>query len=57
MGGETTFLNRYRCPCGHKWADVWSCACNDKCPNCNREIEPYQSTEVEDEDGETDHDD
>ena len=27
--------------CGEEWTDYWSCACNDRCPKCNREIEPY----------------
>ncbi len=26
--------------CGVTWEDVWDCACNDRCPVCNREIEP-----------------
>jgi len=40
------FRNHYRCPkCGAKWDDVWSCACNDECPNCNeKDIEPERST-------------
>ena len=34
--------NRYR-RCGQEWGDTWSCACNDKCPVCNAEIEPFES--------------
>jgi hypothetical protein len=46
------FTNLYRhqdCPVkpGIEWSDQWSCACNDKCPACNREIEPYESTDPE----------
>jgi hypothetical protein len=46
------FLNQYRhadCPVqpGIEWDDEWSCACNDKCPACNAEIEPYESQELE----------
>lgn len=46
------FLNYYRhvdCPVqpGIKWHDVWRCMCNDRCPACGAEIEPYES---EDED-------
>jgi len=26
--------------CGETWEDIWDCACNDRCPVCNREIEP-----------------
>lgn len=43
------FLNVYRHDeCGSHWADVWSCGCNDRCPECNAEIEPYMSLEVSD---------
>ncbi len=31
--------------CGVEWSDTWTCACNDECPVCGKEIEPY---EVED---------
>lgn len=31
---------------GIEWDDVWSCQCNDRCPACNAEIEPYKSEEV-----------
>lgn len=45
---KNQFLNHYRhddCPVdpGVEWEDRWSCACNDRCPACNAEIEPYQS--------------
>lgn len=39
---EPQFRNYYR-HCGEEWEDVWSCACNDECPVCKAEIEPYQS--------------
>ena len=29
--------------CGTHWVDLWECGCNDKCPECNAEIEPYIS--------------
>lgn len=29
------------------WEQEWSCACNDKCPACNREIEPYYYEDAE----------
>lgn len=36
------FNKHYHCDnCGERWSDEWSCACNDRCPNCNHEIEPY----------------
>lgn len=27
--------------CRTRWTDEWSCACNDHCPRCDAEIEPY----------------
>jgi hypothetical protein len=42
----TMYLNHYRCTCGHEWTDKWNCMCNDRCPKCDTEIEPYQSEEV-----------
>jgi hypothetical protein len=32
--------------CGTLWVDLWSCGCNDECPKCRREIEPYASLAV-----------
>lgn len=48
---ELQFVNHYRhddCPVqpGVEWEDTWSCMCNDHCPACDAEIEPYQSEEV-----------
>lgn len=45
------YLNHYRhddCPVrpGVEWDDSWSCMCNDRCPECGAEIEPYESEEV-----------
>jgi hypothetical protein len=37
-----THRNYYRCPHDNaEWIDDWSCACNDRCPTCRAEIEPY----------------
>ena len=45
---EIRFLNHYRCPDdGTEWSDEWSCTCNDRCPTCNKEIEPYESEEID----------
>lgn len=42
------FINHYRCSeCGSEWDDEWDCMCNDRCPTCNAEIEPYASEDVE----------
>src|SRR5690242_16070565 len=52
---EENFINYYRCPGNleHRtqhepleWSDEWSCQCNDKCPQCNAEIEPYESEDA-----------
>jgi hypothetical protein len=47
-GGESTtrYRNHYRCVCGHEWTDEWDCMCNDRCPKCDTEIEPYHSEEL-----------
>lgn len=43
---EDRYTNFYRHEeCNAEWEDNWSCMCNDKCPECNAEIEPYQSRE------------
>jgi hypothetical protein len=48
------YLNQYRCPtCQTEWEDVWDCGCNDRCPDCNKEIEPYESALIEGESVET----
>jgi hypothetical protein len=47
---EAKYRNLYECPkCGERWEDVWDSMCNDKCPNCDAEIEPYQSITLTDE--------
>jgi len=46
-GKPCDFHNYYRCPkCRIAWDDWWSCACNDKCPNCNAEIEPEDTIDA-----------
>jgi hypothetical protein len=45
---EIRFLNHYKCPDDRtEWSDEWSCTCNDRCPTCNHEIEPYESDEID----------
>jgi transcription initiation factor IIE alpha subunit len=45
------YVNHYHCDdCEVSWDDEHDCMCNDKCPECNAEIEPYESHQV-DEDG------
>ena len=43
---EGRYINHYRCPCGEEWHDRWSCMCNDRCPACNKEIEPHDSEDL-----------
>lgn len=41
------FRNHYHCDdCDVEWQDDWSCMCNDRCPSCNKEIEPYESEDL-----------
>ena len=41
------YVNHYHCTCGAEWSDEWCCACNDRCPVCDMEIEPHDSDETE----------
>jgi hypothetical protein len=43
---ELWFRNYYRCDCGEEWEDEWSCTCNDRCPACRTETEPYNSEDL-----------
>jgi len=43
----TWYRKYYHCPdCGYEWEDEWDCVCNDRCPECNSEIEPYDYEEI-----------
>jgi transcription initiation factor IIE alpha subunit len=38
------FVNYYHCPDdGTAWVMTWECMCDDRCPKCGNEIEPYKS--------------
>jgi hypothetical protein len=42
--GTKIFHNFYECKlCEERWDDYWTCACNDKCQVCGKEIEPYET--------------
>ncbi len=52
--GGKTFVSHYVCSgdaesrTQHEpveWSDTWCCACNDRCPVCDAEIEPYDYEE------------
>lgn len=44
---ELVFRNYYRCPNDETtWKDDWSCMCNDRCPICGTEVEPYDSEDI-----------
>lgn len=49
-GNPCTWLNHYSCRiCTSEqvdWSSEWSCQCNDCCPNCGAETEPYDSEEI-----------
>jgi len=41
---KVSVVNFYRHKeCASKWVDLWDCGCNDRCPKCDAEIEPYLS--------------
>jgi transcription initiation factor IIE alpha subunit len=45
MDGGTVYHNFYCCSeCGEEWENDADSECNDRCPQCNVEIEPYKST-------------
>jgi hypothetical protein len=37
---------QYECACGAEWSDVWSCACDDNCPDCGTTVEASDSDEI-----------
>jgi hypothetical protein len=39
------FERIFRCDCGEQWIDVHDSDCNDRCPACNREVEPRETHE------------
>jgi hypothetical protein len=39
------FERDFECLCGEQWSDLHDSDCNDRCPGCNREIEPRESRE------------
>ncbi|WP_445492689.1 hypothetical protein [Rhodopseudomonas sp. RCAM05734] len=42
------FLNHYKCErCKRRWADEWSCMCDDECPHCGaRYMTPHTSEDL-----------
>ena len=42
------YLNTYHCPvCLCDWQDQWDAECNDRCPQCNKEIQPLQNERID----------
>jgi hypothetical protein len=42
------FENHYYCPdCDVSWDDVWSCQCDDECPECHKDYTAKYSLDVE----------
>lgn len=40
---EPGYMMYYKCSeCGYSWRMQHDCACNDRCPGCNTEIEPHE---------------
>ena len=40
------FRKHHTCPCGLEWWDEWDCLCNDRCPDCDTEVEPDDHEEL-----------
>lgn len=46
---EMIYQNHFFCPVdGAQWDDEWDSMCNDRCPECDAEIEPYLSVDLRD---------
>jgi len=43
---ELYFRMKYECPCGEAWSMEHECTCNDRCPSCNKENEPFSVEDV-----------
>ncbi|MFA5458788.1 MAG: hypothetical protein WC261_14290 [Synergistaceae bacterium] len=43
---DRRFVNYYECACGKTWNRERSCVCVDRCPVCDKEIEPCQSEDT-----------
>lgn len=42
FGIERVYHNHYRCEeCAAEWDSDWSCACDDECAGCGRDMSPY----------------
>lgn len=42
------YIKYYKCSkCGELWQDEWDCLCNDRCPTCDTECEPYDHAEID----------
>lgn len=50
-GDPLRYLNHYQCDgCGHEWADVYSCAVDDDCPECGgRHMSPVKTEDLDEE--------
>ena len=51
MNEKALYENQYE-HCGRIWVDEWDCMCNDRCPICNMEIEPFYSEDLTEDDTE-----
>lgn len=45
-GAPLRWESHYECDCGEKWEDIWSCACNDRCPACDTECQAVRSVDL-----------
>ena len=47
LNEEVNEFRMYYKHCDTEWDMEWSCTCNDRCPVCNHEIEPYEFELIE----------
>jgi hypothetical protein len=53
MSTPYRFINHYE-HCGERWDDESDCMNNDRCPECDKEIEPFESEDFGSDDDDED---
>ena len=46
MNPCNTYVNFYKCVCSCEWVGLSDSECNERCPECRREVEPTESYEA-----------
>jgi len=51
LGIEDRYRNYYQCEeCDVEWTMLWSCGCDDECPDCRKDYTPYDSVNLDEDD-------